>query len=228
MDSAKEAFSIRISEVEDFIAFVRKLQSRGAIAKLGFAKHNECIPMLKACIFLLMYNAIESCVRLAFADIYGHVKLSNTSFSSVSPELRKIWVMQQLDAQVKPTSANRDTYLGAVESIAGLVAMSGALELNPRSLPISGNLDADQIQKLCKKHGVVLKTSAWAKGGVELETIKSKRNALAHGHISFVECGREYGLDDLSRMLRQSKHFMLGLLASVEKFTATAAYKVIV
>lgn len=227
MEDIKNAFEARLTEVEAFISLTKKLASPSAFTQLGLNNHSHSLPMLKACTFLLIYNAVESCVRLTFAEIYNQIKSTNTAFTEITPALQKIWLTQQLDAKVALTSSNRDTYLSAVELIASLVANSSTIDLNARSLPISGNLNADSIRELCKKHGVELKVSTWAKGGAELDTVKEKRNALAHGHISFIECGREYALTDLERILRQTKHFMKGLLKSVEKFLLASSYKII-
>lgn len=227
MQEVATLFDARLQEVEQFIKFARRMQQRNTVAKLGLGQgQEEFLPMLKACVFLLLYNAIESCVRSAFAEVYQQIKSSNTTFVSTTAPLQKIWVTQQLDSRISVASANRDTYLTAVSLIAGQIAASKALEFNSRDLPISGNLNADHIRDLCRKHGVDLKTPAWARGGVELDTIKTKRNALAHGHVSFVECGREYDLTDLERMHKQTKHFMQGLLKSLSKYASTGKYKV--
>lgn len=227
MQDVTTSFNARLQEVEQFIKFVRLMQQRNAVAKLGLRQGQEnFLPMLKACVFLLLYNAIESCVRSAFADFYEQIKSSNTTFNGTTNSLQQIWLTQQLDARVSPSSSNRNTYLTAVSIIAEHIAASGALELNSRDLPISGNLNADKIRDLCSKHGIDLKTPTWAKGGGELDTIKSKRNALAHGHVSFVECGREYDLNDLKRMHKQTKHFMHGLLKSLAKYANAGKYKI--
>lgn len=228
MQEVSYVLDVRLREVEQFIKFVRRLQQRNTAARLGLRQsQDEFLPMLKACVFLLLYNAIESCVRSAFAEVYQQIKSSNTTYNNSTVPIQTIWLTQQLDAKISIASANRDTYLTAVSIIAGRIAASEAIELSSRDLPISGNLNADHIRNLCKKHGVELKTPRWAKGGVELDTIKTKRNALAHGHISFVECGREYDLNDLDRMHKQTKHFMQGLLKSLSKYANTGKYKVV-
>ena len=221
-----EGFNTRLTEVEQFIKFVRRMQRPGVAGKIGIQQGQEFLPMLKACVFLLLYNAIESCVRSAFSDVYFQIKTSNIPFQGTTQAVQKIWITQQLDAHISVANANRDTYLNAVALIANQISLSSGLDLNARELPISGSLNADLIRELCRKHGVSLKTSIWAKGGVELDTIKTKRNALAHGHISFVECGREYDLNDLERMHRQTKHFMKGLLTSLANYSQTTGYKV--
>ena len=226
MQAAIQAFEARLTEVEQFIKFVRHMQKSKFIGSPELIKGDQqFVPMLKACVFILLYNVIESCVRSSFSAIYDDIKLGNTKFDGTTPELRKIWLIQQLDAHIAVTSANRDSYINAVSTIASHIASSAVLEFNPRALPISGNLDAQKIRELCNRHGVNLTVSRWAKGGIELDTIKTKRNALAHGHISFVECGREYGLDDLERMHKQTKHFLRGFLTSLSTYTKSLGFK---
>jgi hypothetical protein len=70
------------------------------------------------------------------------------------------------------------------------------IELDRRATDISGNLDADQIRRLCKDHGITFTVAKEGRGGIVLETVKEKRNSLAHGTLSFAECGRDYSVQD--------------------------------
>lgn len=223
MNAVSADVSGRLGEISAFLAFVKQVQKSGRLSSSGFGGLSSSVPVLKACTFLLLYNVVESCVRASLAHTYGEMHAANTDFASATDSIQKLWLRQEL--AVPTDSANHQTYVDATVRIAGMVSTSTLIELDARRLPISGNLNAESIRQLCRKHGIQLSVSKWAKGGVELETVKQQRNALAHGDKSFSECGRDYGVDDLGRIFRQTSHFLNGFQKSVARFNSKGGYK---
>lgn len=213
----------RFAEIELFLGFLKALErlSRADPEALPTAKSSATT--LKACTFLLLYNVIESCVRSAIGQAYAEIESDGLIFGDSTEEIKGIWLRQQLE--VPTDSANHGTYLGRAIELAEQISSRRVLVLESRKLPISGNLDGDTIRKLCAKHGVTLRVTKWAKGGAELSTIKDQRNALAHGHKSFSECGRDYAVKDLERIFKQSKHFMRGFVRSVTSFNSSRGFR---
>lgn len=225
MDRVVEALNARAAEIDLFIQFLRRIQKPSSLKSIGFAANvSELVPILKACLFVLLYNMIENVVRAGFAAVYEDIEKKNISFDSTTEELQKIWLKQQLDRRAPLTSANRDTYLNAMSEIVRRISEGKVLDLGARELPISGNLNAQQIKELCRKHGVELKVPAWARGGADLDTIKVQRNGLAHGDISFVECGRDFAVDDLERMYKRTRLFLRGAVRSLKRYADGQKY----
>lgn len=223
----RQAFGIlqsRLVEIDLFLQFIGRIQRRRSAFR-DYAEAVSSLPVLKACAILMLYNLMESCVRTAFSEIYESVSAESLKFSGVSEELRGLWLQQKMDGAVVPESANRDTYLEALRLVAQSISVQETILIDSRSLPVSGNLDADRIRKLCAKHGVILKVPKWAKGGWQLATIKDQRNALSHGHKSFSECGREYEVDDLKRITKQTVHFLKGMLNSLQRYQDATLYR---
>ena len=106
---------------------------------------------------------------------------------------------------------------GAVDDVAA--------SLSADDLRFSGNLDAARIRKTCLDHGVSSKVHPRAKGGEKLRLVKDKRNDLAHGNLSFAECGRDYTLPQLVEIRRETLVFVRGILRNVERHTAGKAYR---
>jgi hypothetical protein len=100
------------------------------------------------------------------------------------------------------------------------------IELNREALPVSGNLDADEIRKVCNGHGIGFLPDSICKGGARLNDVKTKRNLLAHGTLSFSECGREYSLKDLMDIKEQTYGFLTGLLDGMQKYYDEDGYLV--
>ena len=65
---------------------------------------------------------------------------------------------------------------------------------------------------------IVFQTDAASRGGIVLETVKDRRNDLAHGTLSFAECGRNYSIDDLGKIKDETVLFLQGLLAGMKQY----------
>lgn len=223
MIAVERDMASRLSEIEIYLRFIRELERSPIKTTQKFPSAKQSVTILKASSFLLLYNAVESCVRSAFAQTYSEIGGDGLVFPNSSDHVKKIWLKQQM--AVSADSANHQTYLNEATKIARLIADGAVLDLDSRKLPVSGNLDGDQIRELCGKHGINLVVSKWAKGGAELATIKAQRNALAHGHKSFAECGRDYAVKDLERIFKQTKHFLSGFVKSISRFNGKHGYR---
>jgi hypothetical protein len=51
----------------------------------------------------------------------------------------------------------------------------------------------------------------------KLQIVKQRRNDLAHGLISFAECGRYFSIEDLNDIKKQTISFMRFILKYVNK-----------
>ncbi len=60
------------------------------------------------------------------------------------------------------------------------VANKTIIQLGEEAIPLSGNLDAKEIIKICELHKISYVVAAGAKGGVNLLTVKNQRNVLSH------------------------------------------------
>ena len=59
----------------------------------------------------------------------------------------------------------------------------------------------------------------------DLETVKERRNDLAHGALSFAECGRDYSIKDLGEINDQAVLFLGGLLAGMKQYYDEKQYQ---
>jgi hypothetical protein len=85
-------------------------------------------------------------------------------------------------------------------------------------------MDADIIREVCKGHGINFTPNTESKGGARLKDVKTKRNELAHGTLSFAECGREYSLEDLLEIKDQTYLFLSGLLDGMNAYYDNEGY----
>jgi len=223
MQAAKDEFKERVADVGAYLDFLAALETRvgGEIVDPGVDQ--QCLQVMKASAFLLLYNIIESTVTSSFQHIYDEVAANSIPYDLLSKDLQEVWWSQQL-GKLSSDSANRDTYLRCAKRLGNAIYAGDSVTLDARSLPISGSLEAEKIRQLCKVHGITLKVERQALGGAELKTVKDKRNSLAHGLVSFSECGRDYTVADLKRISDQVITFLRSLIASVEGYSKRSGY----
>ena len=120
--------------------------------------------------------------------------------------------------------AHYDSYRKKASDIVKFILSDEVLILNRRAINISGNLDANKIRDVCKVHGIAFNPVQESRGGIVLEDIKKKRNNLAHGSISFVECGRDYSVLRLSEIKQEAVLFLRAVLEGMQEYYDNQQY----
>ncbi len=77
--------------------------------------------------------------------------------------------------------------------------MGMAIRFENLAINISGSLDIRKIFEVFSKHGCKLDETNRDKYSNSFLIIKNKRNNLAHGNVSFSECGSNYLASDLEK-----------------------------
>ena len=57
-----------------------------------------------------------------------------------------------------------------------------------------------------------------------MKEVKEERNNLAHGTISFVECGRNYSIDDLKKIKNETECFLENILEGMKDYYENQLY----
>jgi hypothetical protein len=231
MQDVFDAFDERVREVDRFFDFLSQLEEPGV--QLYFPSKrthrfkvpdSECVKTLKASAFLLIYNLVESSIRDGIGAIYVKAASDGCTMDTLDEKLRRLWI-DQCFKDVEKESASLQTFRQKSHEIVEIALKKAVAGLEKEQLPISGNLDANVIRGLCKKHGVSGRTHRRALGGGELETVRKKRNSLAHGNESFEECGRDYTVQNLRTIKRQTEIFVRSILRNIEKYITAKSYR---
>lgn len=231
MQAVIDEFERRIVEVNAFFGLLRRLEdpdtalcSKSDPKRVARRLDENCVKVMKATGFLLIYNLIESGIRSSLAAVYDQIASDGKTLQDVRRELQRIWVDQQHSA-LDLFSASPRTYKEVTERVLKDVFNKAVIKLNAGDLPgVSGNLDAETIRKVCYKHGVSEKAHYKAQGGDRLAIVKDQRNALAHGDISFAECGQQYTVEDLLRIKQQAIVFVRSILRNIKRYADKQEY----
>jgi len=226
MSPLQDRLAERDREMEVYLRFLALLDENPTlkVSRRRRSVDERVIKILKANTFLLIYNFVEASIRDAFRVLYSAMSTDGCRVRSVSERLRHLWVDAAVH-RVMPQSANQDTYRAVTRQLVADAVRNVSTAFNVEQLRFGGNLDAAQIRKTCCDHGVSVRTHRNARGGEKLVLVKSRRNDLAHGNLSFSECGRDYTVAQLVEIRRETVLFVRGVLQSVERYVSRRGFR---
>lgn len=232
MSTLIQAFDVRLGELTSYYKFIDMIERDSAALSLPNKKtwrtrpvDERILRILKANFFLLLYNLVEATIRDGFTAVYEAIDADGCSVRQLSPALRRIWIDLEY-SRLKPSTAHPNSYRELGRKLVQSVADDVRATLDVSALSFAGNLDARAIRKVCDEHGVSHKTLKRAKGGEKLLIVKNKRNALAHGDESFVECGRDFTVSQLGEIKSETVLYLRAILRNIDAFTQKKAYRI--
>lgn len=227
MEIVREVFNDRKNEIDlyyqliDFLDNIEKEDREKSINDILFNKDIEKI--VRANALLMLYNLVESTLVNGIEEVYSVFRQDGITYSQVRHEIKEIWFNYRF-SNAYDKKAHFDTYKKTAEKIITSIMLNEPLELDRKATGISGNLDADSIRDVCKKHGIQFKSPKECHGGEKLEQVKEQRNQLAHGTLSFVECGRDFTAKDLHEIKIEVEKFLSGFIDAIESYYDNKEY----
>lgn len=243
----QDEFEIRVKEIEKYFLFLQNVEGDYRIIT-DFSKTNDYLidddlsKILKANGFLLLYNLIESTMFNSIVEIFNELKIQRVGYSSLSVELRKFWLKTKYKNQKGETHINNSQkfYFYIEEVINNL-----PIELIVERIDYGGSLDADKIRKLSIELGIDFCDSNYKEypNGKVFKEIRDKRNALAHGKLSFSYIGKDLTFSGTTKTVNDDdKIIKLGLvhfkdftvqhlrvfIESVEEYIRNEKYRIVV
>lgn len=223
MRNAHDRFNARVREVDIYFDFLESTLAPNAAVEY----HDSSSPapvqrvvlthdiqkILKANAFLILYNLVEATIRQAIIEIYDAITSECLTYRQLRIELRHLWISHRHGSPTLDKSI-----LERVKQVVEDVANDTAIALDPDYLPIGGNIDAAKVRELADAYGFSKRVRPDVKGGEKLLRVKTNRNNLAHGHISFIECGRDTGPEDLKNIRDQVVYYLEDILQNVEQY----------
>jgi hypothetical protein len=230
MKAVIEDFEQRVKEVSGYFRMLKAIEWPQAEIHATTKPSHRTVPIeddwrkvAKATGYLLIYNIVESAIRSAFAHLYEVIASEGRTLRGVEQDIRDLWVDTE-HKKISRESATPESFRKKASEMVAAVLADEIVRLDAAHLPVAGNLDARKIRELCELHGVPHTAHKAARGGADLKTVKDQRNALAHGHRSFAECGRDITIDDLVRIAREAEVFVRCILRNVDGFIVKQRY----
>ncbi|MBI1766075.1 MAG: hypothetical protein HYR56_32120 [Acidobacteria bacterium] len=219
MQVVQADFDARAKEVDEYFDFVKAILS--ADSELAYTDNfgvvcaykvsSDLQKTLKATGFLLVYNLVESTMKNALEAIILHLLAHRVGFDDLSSKV-KVVVLKNAKAC---SPEKLEPHLSQI----GLDIIEHTFR---KEELFSGNLDAREIRETMQTYGIIRKHGV---NGDCLLTIKAQRNALAHGTVSFTECGRDYDIVELTKYKDDAKAYLQATLNDIEHFLANDDFR---
>lgn len=200
MKAIRAGFRERCREITRYLDLLRFVEETGSDVvspdrKRYFPIDVATRHVLKASVFIHLYNLIESVVAQSLERVAQEIHDGKLTFAEISKEWQRCWV-QELAKTAEPLNpVNR---LTALLTMCDRLLAQDPVVVKPR-VP-GGSLDDARIEKLLRHHGIHLSMSPRFTVAVRhhvvdlngpLKVVRIRRNDLAHGLASFGDCGRD-------------------------------------
>lgn len=230
MVGAEETYNSRCREIERFFEMLQFMRdnrdsklcgtdSSGADSANTYVVGRDLEKTLRASAYLMLYNLVEATMTNAIDAIHQHIADQLIGFDQLKEDVRRI----------------------AIKGLRKAVSSEAPPELLNASIPISsaliwlgfdkkdlfsGNLDGRLIKDKAKEYGFQLAEHdrAASRDGHRLLDVKTKRNELAHGGISFEDCGQNTSVDELIAIFGEIKIFIKAVLDGISEYLSTRSY----
>lgn len=218
MHGTLNTFDERVNEIELYFDAIKSLYLAKAASEIEETYFKDSfLKMLKSNAILMIYNLVESTIMGGILEIYDSLYQQGITYSMVRQEIQNIWFSFKF-SEVYDKNAHFHSYRGKAKEIIDSILSNQVLRLNRKATNISGNLDAEKIRNICNEHGIVYHLEPQCRGGIILSDVKDKRNSLAHGTVSFVECGRDYTVEDLDKIKDETIFFLNNILSGMRDY----------
>lgn len=203
MEALTGPFEERFSEIEIYLEFLDGLDAvmKSGVPRLGGPDGPVVTVqqqrMLFSSVYLQLYNLVESTVTMCLDAVSKDaVVQGGWSPGDLTLEVRREWVRRiaQTHTEMAPDKRLTKAIKLCDDVIASLP--TGPFEIEKGG---GGNWDDEEIWRIARRLGLTLNISAGANAGVKrvirddlgaMKLIVNLRNKLAHGSLSFVECGQ--------------------------------------
>lgn len=234
MVSVETRFKDRVAEVNHYFRLLEavddSLITRGGDWRNGRKRlpkvlaDDLSLKLLKATTFLLLYNLIEATVRDAVDSIWQAVGVSKVKALELLPSLRNVWVGSEFRRK-DAFSAAPNLYRDVASEILRLASEGATPSVAFKRVMNGGNINNTAIRNMCESHGLVFAAPKNTRDGVDLDTVKGRRNTLAHGEQTFEEVGSSYAVSDLKEIKGRSVAYLRQYVKKVDKYISQEAFK---
>ena len=229
MQNTFRIYKERTDEINYYFNFIKPLEDdrvslffRENKKYTEMPKKEQFFKILKSNFLLMLYNLIESTIINGLLEIYEKMTETNCSYQEVIDEIQDIWINWKIRGMSGNNNVKSDTYKNKVKELILCASNDTSISLSKESLYIKGNLDARKIRQLCDEHKIICHMRA---KGEKLLRVKSDRNKLAHGDVSFSDCARDLTISDLEKIKNDVFLFLEDVLEGMQTYYERNSYK---
>lgn len=206
-------FDERFAEIESYLTFLQEVEdaARSGPPKIEGATTPITAPQQKilySSLYLQLYNLVEATVSQCINAVTEAATSNLTQWraADLNESLRREWVRAVARTHISLTPENR-----LESAVAMCEHLIGQLPVTELTIEVGGggNWDDEAIEKFSARVGCTLAITEATKRAVKrperddlgaMKLVKNRRNNLAHGSISFVDCAEGVAVTELRRV----------------------------
>jgi hypothetical protein len=223
MDELTKEMRVRAQDTRSYLKMLKFIEEKQA----SLVAHNKSESLhidtrlfqtMKANVFLHLYNLVESTVNACLRRVGEQIRDDKLSYERISNPWRDAWVKHVIKGEQPLGQKSR---LECVIKLCDQVLNSTIVDFRPQNN--SGNLDDKIIEDVAEEYGVNLNIRKVIRKSIKrfildekgfLEIVRQSRNDLAHGLISFAECGKNWATTDLEKWIDTTAHYLEDVINS--------------
>lgn len=178
--------------------------------------------ILKANAFLLLYNLVESTVINGIYEIFNSIKSEKVNFQKITTELKRVWLNIKLNHD---KTIVKDSIVSQFLILSDEIINLTIVEIEKKHIKFQGNLDASKIHELAKIYGIP-NHPKFRKDtiGEAFTEIRNRRNSLAHGDLTFKECGRDFTIQQINEYKKHVVNYLTLVLENIQNYIDNKHY----
>jgi hypothetical protein len=221
------SFEQRVQEIKAYLELLDELEKQVQVGKPRIGT-SVITPqqqrILYSAVYLQLYNLVEATVAWCMSAVCEASHAGGWRPADLSAEVRKEWVRTKARTHV---SLNGEKRLTEAISFCEHLIQSLPVERWEMDRRNSGSWDDIMIEDLAAKLGCKMSLSSSARSRVKrkvrddktiLFIIKKFRNELAHGSLSFTECGEGATVTDLRQIFTDTTDYLRQVVQSFEGY----------
>lgn len=223
LENARIVYEDRVADVDRYCTFLQRLIDEKPTLRYlrpDGSQHEEAIDLdlthtLKANAYLMLYNLVEATIRQAMDSIRRAIESGGHDFNHLHTDLQRHLIKCMKDDDARG---------GLLKSLLPLERAILAAGFESGRL-FGGNIHHKTLKEAADAIGFSVETeAAITDSGKRLETVKKRRNALAHGNQSFLECGRDTAIEDIVGIKDEVEAYLAQILDNIEAWLKAGGY----
>ena len=204
-----QMFTDRVNEVEMYLALLEALDKQIKAGRPHIGDDQISAPqqhILYSAVYVQLYNLVEVTITRCVEAVHNAAADGGRwKPGDLSDQLLEEWVRITADTDLP---LNADTRRKRAVALCRHLVGNSPVTWPEGRRSLAGSWDDRQIERMSARIGCELRISSKTTQAIkrrvrddmgELALIKDRRNRLAHGNLSFAECGAEVTIEDLRR-----------------------------
>jgi len=234
MSELRDFFEERKNEVEDYFVFLELFKIDSGTTKVVTIDENRSMKIndnlqknFKSQCILMLYNLIEGTVNKGIEFIFDKINDKSLLHTDVNEAIKVIWYKHHIPKMKSIEIDNLEHPVEVIKFLENKYLKTIDLNLDEfrqknASYFLAGSLDSQAIREniLKKRFNIVMDKSEYV-----LQEIKNKRNNLAHGEASFVDCMAQTLFSDILEWKIKTITFLLEYINAIENYITNENYR---